>query len=280
MRDESEPIHPLERRRREVADAPPPELPPPPPPVSWEEWLSEIRRIWGVWVLIVVNVAIFVLGGLDDQNIGLRAAEGGLNAFLVLERGEYSRLVTAMFLHGSLIHLGFNMLALYNIGSWVEVMFGHRRFWTIYLLSGLSGTVMGTLLSASQVFSVGASGAIFGIIGALILFFYRHNTMLNEGLREVRRSLVFSAVATLAIGFVPGSIIDNWGHLGGFLMGAALGYGILPHYQRVTAPHPETGEPVIGVRDIQTRGQQNTFAIQAGLVLIAVLLFAGLIRQF
>lgn len=280
MSDEQEPLHPLERRRREAANQPPAELPPPPPPVPFSERLRLIRRMWSMWVLIAVNVAVFVLGGLDQDSIIARSRESGLNAALVLQSGEYTRLVTAMFLHGSIFHLGINMLSLHNIGTWVIGLFGHRRFWIIYLLSGLGGTVMGVLLSSPRVYSVGASGAIMGLIGALITFFYRHTDLLNSTLREVRRSLVTAALLTLGIGLIPGSIIDNWGHIGGFLMGAALGYGITPYYQRFTQPHPVTGQPMQVARDTAKPSAQNAFALQAGAVLIIIILFARLIRSF
>lgn len=278
MSHDSEPLHPLERRRREAAQQPEAELPPPPPPVSWSERWDDIRQMWSVWVLIIVNLAIFVVGGIDGDNIGIRARQGGLNPLLVIEGGQYWRLVTAMFLHGSLIHIGLNMLSLHNIGSWVVGLFGHVRFWAVYLLSGLGGSVMGTLMAAPNVFSVGASGAIFGLIGALIVFFYRHNDLLDEQSRAVRGSLVFSAIATLMVGLAPGSILDNWGHLGGFLTGAALGYGILPHFQRFRAVHPETGEAVMGVRNIANVTAQRAFFAYTVLALVGVFIVTLAIR--
>lgn len=278
MHDDPEQMHPLERRRREAAQHPEAELPPPPPPVSWSERWGAIRQMWSVWVLIVVNLAIFAWGGIDGDNINSQARQGGLNPVLVVDGGQYWRLVTAMFLHGSLVHIGLNMLSLHNIGSWVIGLFGHVRFWAIYLLSGLGGSLMGTLLAAPNVFSVGASGAIFGLIGALIVFFYRHNDMLDEQIRAVRGSLVFSALATLLVGLAPGSILDNWGHLGGFLAGAALGYGILPRYQRFTTTHPETGERVAGVRNIATVTAQRAFFAYTVLALIGVFILTLAIR--
>ena len=66
-------------------------------------------------------------------------------------------------------------------------------------------------------------GAVFSLIGLLVAFFYRYRARLNDSARQLWRSLIFSAVLMLAVGVIPGSIIDNWGHLGGFLMGAGLG---------------------------------------------------------
>lgn len=277
MRDDSEPIHPLERKPDTAEDL---EMPAPPPRISWSERFRRMKRMWGVWVLILVNSAIFILGGIDGDSINLRAQQGGLNTYMVLAEGQYYRIVTAMFLHGSIIHLAFNMLALHNIGSWVEMMFGHRRFWVIYVLSGLGGSLFGTLLSNMNVYSVGVSGSIMGLIGALIVFFFRHSKLLDTPLREVRRSLVVAAVMTLGVGLLPGSIIDNWGHIGGFVIGATLGYGIAPYYVVVSQTNPSTGEVKKFARDTMTLPRQNLFITQTVVMLIGLLLFIRVFRPF
>src|SRR5690606_30425031 len=107
----------------------------------------------------------------------------------VLVQGQYHRLFTAMFLHAGLLHIFFNMYALYLFGSILEPLFGHLRFIIIYLLGGLTGSVLSVVLGdpnppfAQMVFagaSVGASGAVFAIFGAEMVFIYRHRALLGE----------------------------------------------------------------------------------------------------
>jgi len=231
---EQRPIHPLERKPAHEPDYT--QLTPP-PPVPMSERLAQMSRMWAVWVLILINLAVFFSGGITDQAINQRAYVGGNSPFFVRENGEVWRLLTAMFLHGSIAHVGLNMLTLYSIGSVVETLFGHRRFLMVYFASGLGGSLMSVLLGSYYGTSVGASGAIFGLFGVLIVFFYRYRSRLTDGGREFWRSLIFSAVMVLAVGFIPGSIIDNWGHLGGLLVGAGLAWGMNPS-QSVRAPYP------------------------------------------
>lgn len=143
------------------------------------------------------------------------------------------RFVTAMFLHspGSLMHIGFNMYALYVLGSYLEPMLGRARFLAIYLISGLAGQV-GVLLLAGSAFSqawitpvVGASGAIFGLFGALIVL----NRHLNRSVAGIYGIVAINAV----IGFLIPNIAWQ-AHLGGFLAGLA-GAGILVMARRERA---------------------------------------------
>ena len=219
MSDER-PIHPLERKPAHEPDY---TQYAPPPPVPMSERLTRIGRMWPVWTLIAINLAVFFFGGITERDIARQAYAGGNSPIMVREGGEVWRMLTAIFLHGGLAHLGLNMLSLYNIGGLVEMLLGHRRFLTVYFLSGLGGSLMTVLFSEYNGLSVGASGAIFGLIGVVISIFYQNRDKLSPIGREIWRSLIFSAILTLGIGLAPGSIIDNWGHLGGFIVGAALG---------------------------------------------------------
>ena len=126
------------------------------------------------------------------------------------------RLLSAVFVHGSLIHIGMNMLSLINLGRTLERHFGSARFLLLYLLSGVLGFCATLWWRGSNAFSVGASGAIFGLLGAFIgaLIIRR-----NPGWQRVfLGNLIMAGVLTFA---VPG--IDNAAHVGGFLAGLALG---------------------------------------------------------
>ena len=173
--------------------------------------------------LIVVNVAFYLI--TVAQGAGVNNPGGALfNDFALygpfVADGDWWRLVTAAFLHASLLHIVFNMLALWWIGGPLEAAIGHWRYLTIYAIAGLAGSA-GALLVKPQAFIVGASGAIFGLLGAMVV---------SSGRRRARSpgpptTLI---LVNLAITFaVPG--ISWGGHLGG-LVGGALATLALTHF--------------------------------------------------
>jgi len=127
-----------------------------------------------------------------------------------------------MFLHGGLIHVGANMYCLWSLGPWAERIYGRYRYLAIYLLTGLGSSVASLVVHPTTV-SVGASGAIFGVVGALVFPFYRKRvTMPSAAMRGIMSSLGTFIVVNLIIGAaVP--VIDNSAHIGGLLVGLALG---------------------------------------------------------
>jgi membrane associated rhomboid family serine protease len=137
--------------------------------------------------------------------------------------GQWWRMLSATFLHGGLIHLAFNAYALYHFGILAERLYGFRAFLAIYFLAGFVGSC-GTLLASPSAVGVGASGAIFGIIGALLAFFLTDKEFLNAGVRNklVTNFTIFAVYALLS-GFRTEGI-DNAAHIGGFLTGLILGW--------------------------------------------------------
>jgi rhomboid protease GluP len=129
--------------------------------------------------------------------------------------GQYWRLVTPMFLHGSLLHLGFNVYALYILGPSVERFFGHWRYLGLFVISGITGNLFSFLFTSSP--SLGSSTAIFGLLAAQGVFIYQNKKLFGERFGRMLRQIVQVAVINLLIGLSPG--IDNWGHLGGLLGG-------------------------------------------------------------
>jgi membrane associated rhomboid family serine protease len=165
---------------------------------------------------IVVACAIVYLLQLTDGSVTGRF---GMSPIAV-KLGDWWRLFTATFLHSdrTFIHILFNMYVLYAYGPMVEQAFGHVRFAAFYLVAGLAGSAASYAFSAVNILGVGASGAIFGIVGVLVVHFY------NRGQRQVVNSLLGFIGINLVLGFVlPG--IDNAAHIGGLIGGAALGYG-------------------------------------------------------
>jgi rhomboid protease GluP len=152
-----------------------------------------------------------------------------------IAQGEYWRLFTATLLHGGIVHLMFNLYALFAIGPTLEAYLGWRRFLIIYVLGGLFGSLLSYAFSGS--ISVGASGAIFGIIGATTVYFFRYRDNFGAQGRAILQNMVVVIVINLIFGFSAGGI-DNWGHIGGLLGGALVALGLLPHYQPPATVRP------------------------------------------
>lgn len=187
-------------------------------------------------------VTYFLLGLISLVFVGQLASEQLLGGdwFIALgakinERlaaGEYWRLVTPIFLHGGLLHFFFNMYALYNLGREVEAFMGAARFTLLFFYAGVMGTVFSLLFTPNP--SVGASGAIFGLIAAQGVFLYRHRQLFGERGRRGLQQVVFIALINLAIG-LQGNI-DNWAHLGGLLGGLAVSWVLGPAWKVEPAP--------------------------------------------
>jgi rhomboid protease GluP len=143
--------------------------------------------------------------------------------------GQWWRLVTSMFLHGGIVHLLLNGWALYQLAGLFEIWMGWLSLLLVYFASGIAGSLASALITSNP--SVGASGAIFGLLGALIAFLLRRHEHLTPQARSLLMQLVGWAVINVIFGFsVPN--IDNAAHLGGAAAGFALGFLLQPR------PHP------------------------------------------
>jgi len=173
--------------------------------------------------LIIFNLLFFVAtilsGGFNLANLLRLGAKFGP----LIAAGEWQRLLLATFLHGNFWHLFFNLYALYYLGNLAERVFNPRKFFAIYLLSGLSGSVFSTIFHFTQV-GVGASGAIFGLAGAIFASGIKHR---DTPLNRLGTSLLPFIVINLLIGFL-GPTIDNAAHIGGLLVGMLLGWLLSP----------------------------------------------------
>ncbi len=187
-----------------------------------------------IYVLLGLNIAVFL------YYFSL-TAQGQLHFLLrwgkvndAIASGEYYRLFTAMFLHLNLSHILLNGLALYFFGRDVETLFGSLRFAVIYLLGGLSGSLASFVFT--DALSVGASGAIFAIFGAELIYLYRHRDLHGPGGRKLFSRLLGFMFLDLAFGVISstgvGSFrIDNAGHIGGLVGGAVLAWFVGPLYR-------------------------------------------------
>ncbi|MFX0144014.1 MAG: rhomboid family intramembrane serine protease [Candidatus Hodarchaeota archaeon] len=191
---------------------------------------SRVRRTPVIYGLIAATALVF-LGQLIGQYMLGFDLVGSLGAKdnMAIAAGELWRLITPVFIHGGLAHFFVNMYSLYAIGPVVERFFGAGRTLTLYLLSGIAGVVLS--LSFSPYRSVGASGAIFGLLGSLGAFLYANRTTFGQAGRMQLRHIILVALLNLGLGLSPG--IDNWGHLGGLLFGAILAWFISPSLEVV-----------------------------------------------
>ncbi len=182
------------------------------------------------WTLLSINIALFVLPWLADMLAGttIQAALLDLGAkdnLLIARGGQYYRFLSAMFLHASVTHILFNGFALYSLGREVERAYGHGRFAAVYFIAGLGGGVASYLTNPSP--SVGASGAIFGLIGALGAVYVVSRDVFGSAGRQMLGSLMFTILINLGLGLTT-PLIDNAAHIGGLIVGAIVGWGLAP----------------------------------------------------
>ncbi len=220
--------------------------------------------------LLVINVIIFALTYLYQQynpvwveNPILRF--GVMDYEQILRNGEWYRLFTCMFLHLDFAHIMFNGYALWVLGKDMESFYGRGRFLIIYLLSGIDGSLMSWILGRGA--SAGASGAIFGIVGAEIVFLYYHRNVIGQYASLRMRQIGIYIALSLGLGYVStlgtGVRIDNWGHIGGLLGGLIVSLAIAPMYAIAT---DENGKR----RVVDQRPFQSCWPMAAFLALVEV----------
>ena len=182
------------------------------------------KKILITYIIMALCIMYFLVVGIlgrDFSSVSV-LARFGANNNLLLRMGQVWRLVTYAFIHAGIIHLLCNMYSLYIIGPQVESKFGKVRFILIYLISAISGGLLSAGLT--DYISVGASGAIFGILGALLYFGLRFRLYLKE---SIKNQILPVIIINIGIGFMI-SGIDNACHIGGLIGGflAAMALGI------------------------------------------------------
>ena len=172
-----------------------------------------------IFICILVFILMYVLGNGSTDNYTLLVF--GANVDTLTKNGDYYRLFTSMFLHIGILHLLCNMYSLYIIGKEVENVFGKVKYLIIYLLSGIAGSILSLAFNHNTI-CAGASGAIFGLLGALLYFGYYYRTYLGATLT---RSIIPVIVLNLIIGFTS-SGIDNAAHIGGLVGGILIAMSV------------------------------------------------------
>ena len=170
------------------------------------------------YIIIAICIILFILmelsGGSTNSQVLLKY---GANLDVLVKNGEYYRLFTCIFLHIGIMHLLCNMYSLYVIGREVENLFGKVKYIIIFILSGIFGSIM-SLAFTHNTISAGASGAIFGLLGALLYFGMHYRTYLGEA---IKRSIIPIIVVNLIIGFFAEGI-DLAAHIGGLVGGVLV----------------------------------------------------------
>jgi rhomboid protease GluP len=182
-----------------------------------------------IYILQLISTSL----GLTANGIGLLELYGAkINPYI--RDGQFWRLITPAFLHGSPSHIFFNMYALLSIGSLLEKHYGHARFALLYFIGAFTGNVFSFLLGSDSGYSIGASTAVFGLIAAEAIFFYQNRSLFGSYARQALSNTGVIIVINLFISLAPG--IDGWGHMGGLLGGAIFAWFASPIWQVVGFP--------------------------------------------
>lgn len=295
MPDEKPPHQPDEDEARKRRSHPLYDLPEEDevPPANDEKLIrlripGAVKRPYVTYALLLINVALFLLRYVDEE-LAIQLLNWGVADTLLIVNPasrEVYRLFTAMFLHLDATHIIFNSLALLFIGSYVERLFGHVRFLVIYFLGGLAGSVAMLFVSPG---GLGASGAVFAVWGAEIVYLYQHRALLGDVAQaRIRSSLVLVGLNFL-MGFTVniattlsgsgGVFIGNVAHLGGLVGGVILTWMIGPRFMLRRVPQPQPGEPPVELVQtnpllLRVRAVLLYSIGLAGLLLIAILLGA------
>ncbi len=225
--------------------------------------LTRPRVVYGLLGLIAVAFVLQTISGGSTNTAAL--ARLGAQVNLSVAQGEVWRLLSAMFLHIGLMHLAFNSWALFSLGRDIEAFYGALWFVAIYFIAGLAGNVVYYLLGG-WVLSAGASGGVFGLIGAEVAFFLRNRTLFGKFGRERLSTLAVLIGINLVFGFTVQGI-NNYAHIGGLLAGLALGFMLAPRY--------EAAWMLVGAQPVGMLRDRRTLAVRLLAVVLALGLLAG-----
>jgi len=218
--------------------------------------------------ILIFTIAVFALQYIAKAIYGgdlLFALGGKINS--AITAGQLWRLITPVLLHGSILHIVFNMYALYTIGSSIERFFGHSRYLVLYLVGGFAGNVLSYFFSPNP--SLGSSTAVFGLLAAEGVFAYQNRKFFGDRAKTIVINTVSVAVVNFIIG-LSGQGIDNWGHLGGLLGGLIFTWLAGPRWQI------EGLYPSLKVSDERSRTQVWTAAM-AVVVIFGILVIVKMV---
>lgn len=174
------------------------------------------------YILIALNVVVYILTRVSEDLLVLLIQYNPL-----ILQGQYWRLFTSMFLHDptNILHIALNMLSLFFVGRFVEILFGKWRYLLIYFLAGLGGNILYLILSPGGPPSLGASGAIFGVFGALGVFYLLNRRAMGPGMLS---NWLLWLTLNLVLGFAGGASINMLAHVGGLVVGMIVAFLLVP----------------------------------------------------
>ncbi len=244
---------------------------PTPEAVAFLEQVRETRPTY-TYFLVGAIVAVYVAQMVTDAE---SAASGGLPRSIELAglvkplawQGEWWRLLTGAALHGGLLHIYFNSQAFLGFGGMIEILANRAHVGLIFLLSALGGSLL-SLVMLPDATSVGASGGVLGLVGYLAVYGQRRKTQLPP---DFLKNMLINVGFIAAFGIVAWSIIDNWGHLGGFVVGAVYGLVQIP---RGTLQDPRRVGTVVDALGLLSVGAVVTGCILVILLIIGKITFS------
>ncbi|MEO8954443.1 MAG: rhomboid family intramembrane serine protease [Ktedonobacteraceae bacterium] len=185
-------------------------------------------------IIVAINVAVYLVMAFLSRSLTIDLGvlvNGGAQVNILVSEGQFWRIFTAMFIHFDIFHIGLNMLSLFFIGAAVEVFYGKWRYLVIYLASGIIGGIVTYFLMPPETLAAGASGAIFGVFGALGVFYLVNRRAMGSYGRNAIMNWVFWLGLNLVFGFTtPGiGILD---HLGGLVAGIVISLLLIPKLGR------------------------------------------------
>ena len=187
-------------------------------------------REWLIFGLAGITIAIYLLQQVSQFALGYDLpAALGIKSNQLIDSGQWWRLLTPVFLHGSILHIAFNMYAMISFGRNLVRFYGISRFLMLYFLAAFGGNVLSYLITPQP--SLGASTAVFGLVAAEGVFVYRNRFMFGQRYRPIIMNILTVVVINLILGLNPG--IDNWGHLGGLIAGLLFTWFAGPIYKVV-----------------------------------------------
>lgn len=218
-------------------------------------------------ILIGITVVFYILQNLVQFLTGadlLFFFGGKINEFILAS--QVWRLVTPALLHGSILHIAFNMYALYVLGRRLERFYGHGRFFLLYILGAFAGNVLSFVLTPAP--SLGASTAIFGLLAAEGMFIFQNRALFGPNqTRQAMLNLAIILMINLSLGFSPGTNIDNMGHIGGLIGGIFFAWKAGPLLKVAGQP------PFLEISDTRKQGDilLASLVVMIGFAVIALI---------
>ena len=220
------------------------------------------------YTLIGLTAVIYLIQALTKARYGadIPMVYGAKISPYITYYHQYWRLITPVFLHGSVMHILFNMYALFTLGPSLEHYYGHWDYLRFYLICGFAGNVLSHVVSPKSV-SVGASTAIFGLLAAQAMFLWKNRRIIRNYKRALQ-NIGFVLIVNLLLGLNGG--IDNWGHFGGLLGGLLLSYLMGPE---ITFIYDEANDRTVMVNTVPRSRREIS-------CLLTTLFFAALAYAF